>query len=362
MKLFSGVRALRGNFFSLNYGIKSSRMFQLGHNITLGSADILEKITPADLFRLIREGTAEIRERTAQLRRVLAIDPKKYQELKKYLPYFTCSIFNPPARKKDNFAYAGYFVLDIDHLASKEIDLASLRARIWEDERVCMIFSSPSQDGLKVMFEFEQNMTDPAKYSLFYRLFARQFSTEYALDQVIDMKTCDVSRACFICHDPEAQFRDAPYPVSPGTYIDFDSSVQVREAELALAENLTTSEPQPEIENIGDENLSREILDAIRKKLNPKAVQKKEKLIIVPEELNELERQIRQKAAEVGMNVLEVKDIQYGKQVTFGAGIMKGELNIFYGKRGYSVVRSCRTYCSEELNDLAYQLVNGLLH
>lgn len=44
---------------------------------------------------------------------------------------------------------------------------------------------------------------------------------------------------------------------------------------------------------------------------------------------------------------------------TFGGH--QAELNIFYGKKGFSVVKSTKTACSDELNDLVYNLVMELI-
>ena len=45
-------------------------------------------------------------------------------------------------------------------------------------------------------------------YSLFYKKFVKSFSEQYDLQQVVDAKTSDVSRACFLSHDKDAFYNE----------------------------------------------------------------------------------------------------------------------------------------------------------
>lgn len=340
-------------------------MLQLGMNITLGPADTLRKIQPSDLVRFIREGAYDLKAKTEQLRKIQAIDHRKYQEIKKFLPYVTCGIFHPPVRKTENFAFADSFVLDLDHLSSKEISPDWVKEKISGDERVQVIFTSPGSDGVKILFPLAQRITDPVKFTLFYKVFALQFTRDYGIEQVIDTRTSDVTRACFLSFDPEVVHHENALPVNPELVIDFESAEQVGQAERISIPYPVTPGEDPETENVTEEpetDLTREKMAEIRRKLNPRAIIRKERQVIVPEKLNLLEAEIREKAAEVGLEVLEVKNINYGKQVAFGLEHLKGELNIFYGKRGYTIVKSSKSGCSEELNDIAHQLVAGILY
>lgn len=337
-------------------------MLQLGMNITLGESDTLRKIQPSDLSRFIRDGAFDLQAKIDQLRKIRSIDPRKYQEIKKFLPYVTCGIFHPPIRRTENFAFIDSFFLDLDHLSSKELSPDWLKNKLAGDERIELIFTSPGNDGIKILFPLTSKITDPVKYKLFYKVFASEFTKEYGIDQVIDTRTCDVARACFLSYDPEVIYHDYALPVNPDLIIDFESAEQVELAKGITFPNLPAQDDFAENLEESPVELTKEKMNEIRKKLNPNAVIRKEKQIFVPEKLNLLEKAIAEKAKEVGLEILAVKNIHYGKQISFGLDLLKGELNIFYGKRGYSIVKSSKSGCSEELNDIAYQLVAGILH
>lgn len=337
-------------------------MLQLGMNITLGTADTLRKIQVSDLHRFVRDGAFDLQARTEQLRKVQAIDHRKYQEIKVFLPYVTCGIFHPPMRRTENFAFIDSFFLDLDHLSSKELTPEWIKNKLSGDDRVEFMFTSPGNDGIKILFPLSQRITDPVKYSLFYKVFATQFTREYGIEQIIDTRTCDVTRACFLAHDPDVIFHDYALPVNPDSVIDFESAEQVDQARQIPFSETPAPEAPLTIAEEATAGLTRDKMNEIRKKLNPNAVIRKEKQIFVPEKLNLLVQVITERSKEVGLEILGVKDINYGKQISFGLDLLKGELNVFYGKKGYTIVKSSKSGCSEELNELAYQLVAGILY
>ncbi|MBW6480343.1 MAG: hypothetical protein K0B37_13020 [Bacteroidales bacterium] len=337
-------------------------MLQLGMNITLGQGDTLRKIQTADLVKFIRDGAFDLVAKTDQLRKIQSIDQRKYQEIKKFLPYVTGGIFHPPCRNKENFAFIDNMIFDFDHLSSKELSPVWLKEKLAGDERVEAIFISPGNDGIKVLLPLSHRITDPVKYTLCYKVFALQFAKEYGIEQVIDPRTSDVTRACFLCYDPEIYHNLNPLPTNPDMLVDFDSAEQVRQAE-SLSIPYPVNPPDAIIAHEeAPVDLTREKLAEIRRKLNPKAIIRPEKPVFVPEKLHLLEQVIREKAVECGLEIIQVKNIQYGKQIAFGLDQLKGELNIFYGKRGYTIVKSSKSGCSEEMNDLAYQLVAGIIY
>ena len=160
-------------------------MISLGHNITTPN-DPLQKVPVETIWHSILNPKEETASMIRQLRVVRNINPKQYSLLKRDLPYIVCGMFNPPYRKIDNFAYTEYFILDLDHLSEKNIDLEQLRQQLQQDSRIILSFASPSQDGLKLMFRLQERCFDPGVFTLFYKLFARQFSKQYSIDQVLD--------------------------------------------------------------------------------------------------------------------------------------------------------------------------------
>ena len=180
-------------------------MISFGTNIQ-SNADMLQKVPVKYLYDSLRHPRPDIVSSIRQLRIVRELDNKQYSLLKRKLPYLVCGMFNPPYRRTENFAYTEYFIIDIDHLSEKGLSLADTRKRIEKDTRTVLSFVSPGEDGLKVLFKFKERCYDSGLYSLFYKSFLSIFSEQYALQQVVDVRTSDVTRACFISIDPEAYY------------------------------------------------------------------------------------------------------------------------------------------------------------
>ncbi|MBM3405554.1 MAG: hypothetical protein FJY10_11790 [Bacteroidetes bacterium] len=340
-------------------------MLQLGMNLTAVPPDALRKIHTEDLYRYIKEGALDLKSRIDQLQRIRQIDEKKYHQQKVQLPYFTCGIFHPPNRKTENFAFIEHFVVDIDHLSSKELTPEGLKDRLAADNRVVMAFISPGGDGLKLLFSLKEKITDPVRYTMFYKLFVHKYSIDHGLVQVIDKKTCDVARATFLSFDPDVYRNPFAEPVDSSVFIDFESAASLEAAGDVIKEIDGVAKEAKGLQSEdqhGLNPLTSELLTEIKKKLNPNIrLRKEKKEPVVPEKLVVLEKKIREKAIAYGLEVVSTVNIQYGKQMTFRVKELMGELNIFYGKKGFSVIKSSKTGTSEEVNDIAYKIVCELI-
>lgn len=339
---------------------------QLGEAITSAVPKELKLIDLEFLVNAVTLPMPGLNIQTDRLRRVGGLDVKAYQKLKKELPYVTCGIFHPPYRKTDNFARIQAFIIDLDHLSEKETTPEQLKNKLKDDDRIAFMFTSPGGDGLKILLVLKEPLTDVGKYSLFYKMFISAFARDAGLDQVVDKRTSDAARATFLCHDAGAYYNPFYKTIDVAAFIDFDSSLQVDEArELAreqekehkalLAEQKSSVEE--ETETLPDETLSE-----IKKKLNPKYRPKPRiREFFVPEKVKLLETELKQRCVEAGIEITESEDIQYGRQLAFAAGGYQAELNIFYGKKGFSVVKSAKAMCSDVLNDMVYNLVMELI-
>jgi hypothetical protein len=332
-------------------------MLQYGTNITSGTPDPLTRIETGQLFKIITEGSNGLGEMIHQLRTIQVLDPGKYKQLKVKLPYFTCGIFHPPYRRTEFLAYADSFVIDLDSLQENEINPDWLKQKLSGDERISLAFISPGGNGLKAILPLAERISDPGKFKLVYRVFLQSFSDEYGLKAVTDYSTCDVTRACFLSHDPEAFYNPNAIPLQPSALINFDSIAEVETARELLDLAAETGQD----EKNSQESLTDDQYLTIRRKLNPKGIFRRKKRIYVPAELNSLEDSIRKRAEEVGIVLEEIRSIHYGKQVEIKAGNLTGEVNVFYGKRGYTVVGSMKSGCDEKLNELAEALVTEVI-
>lgn len=335
-------------------------MIHLGENIQ-SSSDVLKEITVEQLYEMVRNPAPDLCIKIQQLRIVRSMDAKQYTVLKKQLPYIVCGRFNPPYRKTENFAYIEYFIIDIDHLAEKELDIVTLRQKIEKDNRVYLCFSSPSGDGLKVMFRLSERCYDHGIFSLFYQAFARQYSLQYGLEQVIDIKTCDVTRACFISmdtdvfHNPFAEFVDM------GEFLNTDDATSLFDLKHQLereAKEEDTKKQRPEVpptDKEPDEDTLTRIKEMLEVKMKHAAPSKPER-----EATPEIERLMEGLTSFIddqGITVVSATNIQYGKKMQFRLESKHAEVNIFYGKRGYSVIPSPKSGTSPDFNAVMVDVI-----
>ena len=324
-------------------------MISTGNDIT--SRESLERIDVERLYSIISNQEDHLKTFTMQLRKLQDISKAKYTEMKKLLPYFVCSLFNPAYRKTENFLSSSYFALDIDHIAEHDINIEELKSKLQKDERLLLMYMSASANGLKLMFQLDKKCTDPYKYKLFYTEFARQFSLQYQLSEIMDFSTSDATRAHFICSDAHAYFNPICLEVDAGLFINFDNATEV-----STVEKLIPTQTHNETINLGKEKL-----DAIKKILNPEKIKPKNDPF-VPQELDRIYRCIEEKAKVYDIRVELVKNIQYGKQIAFHLENLYAEINLYYGKSGYRIVSSAKSRCSREFNDLMKQIIELTLH
>ena len=104
------------------------------------------------------------------------------------------------------------FIIDIDHLGDK---LELVRERIIQDKilQPQLVFISPSKDGLKIVVGIDSTLINHSLKSktmeFIWQPINTYFATEYsdlitstANTDYIDRSGKDISRACFLCHDP----------------------------------------------------------------------------------------------------------------------------------------------------------------
>lgn len=331
-------------------------MIQAGKFITHVDEPMV-KLPVEQLFRSILNPKPEVESAIRQLRLLLSIDPKKYAIAKRQLPYFVCGIFNPAFRKGDNFAWIQHFVLDIDHLTEKGLDAESLKKRLSFDSRVEMAFVSPGGDGLKLMFQLSEKCYDKAQFSIFYKAFSFAFANEYQLNQVIDGVTSDVTRACFISVDQQAYFNSECTPIEMRSVVDFDNSSQVRELQGLFKQKEPIIQQTPPAEKGPD----MAALLQIKQRLNPNFKPKPEKTYFVPQEVEQAMDAINLRMRQEGIELSAIRNISYGKKLIFKLGFQEGEINLFYGRKGFSVVQSPRNGTSPEMNQVCAAIIEEVL-
>jgi tetratricopeptide (TPR) repeat protein len=332
---------------------------QIGKSITQRD-DRLTVITPEELFERIKSPADDDRTLIERLRLVRTIDAKNYAVLKKQLPYIVCGTFDPPFRRTEHFGSCEYFMIDIDHIGDKQMTVSAVKEQIMKDERALLCFVSPSEDGLKILFRLAEKCYDSGKYSLFYKCFARAFSQQYGLEQVLDARTSDVSRACFLSYDPEAYFNPQATPIRIEDFVDFDNPFETREIEKQMSE--LPHPPATSPKGDGEKEPDNDAFAFIKQQLFKKqTVEKKKPQVYVPEQLDAILDSLKNYITEANVVIDEIENISYGKKFKLHAGLSQAEINLFFGKKGFSVVASPRQGTSPELNDLMKNYVEAFI-
>lgn len=343
----------------------TSLTISFGRNIT-SSSDELQRLPLTDVAQMIADPESDLARQVSTLRTVLALDEKRYRDMKKLLPYIVCAAFSPCFRRNDNFSFTDCFVVDVDHVASKGLSITDVRERLQADPRVALCFLSPSADGLKVVFRLATRCYDKGVYSLFYKVFVARLSQEYGLEQVVDSRTSDVSRACFLSTDPQVYVNNDAQPVNMTDYVNTSDPFAFTDLQrqVQAEERKAKAEAQPELTpDPVSPDPDADALAAIKAKL---ALKVKERPAppapYVPKELDELMPKLIAYVVEsYGLDVYEVINIQYGKKMRARLGHAQAEMNLFFGKRGFRPVISPRGGTNAELNQSLFEMTECFL-
>lgn len=332
---------------------------QIGLHITQAN-DPLQSIPLARIHHSLLHPKPAFQQQIERLRLIRAMDERQYKRLKTELPYFVCGHFHPAIRKREHFSSIQCFVVDMDGFEWAECNRQDVVQALQADERLLLLFTSPSGDGLKAMFQLHEPCQDAGLYSAFYKAFIQQLATQYHLEKVIDTVTSDVSRACFLSIDPQAYYQPNASPIILTDY--FDPS-QPDALHLIQKANQQMQETQAEKPNKKlDKGPTDEVLLAIKQKLNPNFRPKPPKPAPhIPERLHEVMPDIIAALQANELTLLEETPISYGKQLKVGMGHHWAEVNIFYGKRGFSIVKSTKSGSQAQLAELLYQIIHALL-
>jgi hypothetical protein len=325
-----------------------------GTTITASHLVPLQNLPVTEIIAMIKGEKGHLREEIRRLHNIRRLDVNAYRRAKTVLPFICGSTFKEGIRKVENFDAIHSFVLDFDNCAGTVEELNIIKANIAQRPDTWFCYISPSSKGLKVVFVLKYPLTDPKGYADFYKSFALQVAKKLALSDKVDLNCHDVARVSFLSYDQQVYFNPQPEPVDPEQYIT--TLFATHEPDIAQTDAL---EDKP----TNKANATPEHYKDILKILNPKYHQAKEKPApFVPEMLDHIKPIIQSAVAEMGIKVHEVIPIQYGLKYRFIHGIYFAELNIFYGKKGFSVVISPKRDTHPQLNEIVYKLIFTEIH
>ncbi|MHB9140398.1 MAG: BT4734/BF3469 family protein [Paludibacter sp.] len=136
------------------------------------------------------------KERTDKLRSIT--DPKQARQFKaNNFDYCTFSGIFTSRNDKNLVQHSGLLAVDFDHLPNLEEVRQALLADDYFDTQ--LLFISPSGDGLKWIIPIDISQTPHSEY---FTAVAKYILQTYSIE--VDKSGRDISRACFLPHDPNA--------------------------------------------------------------------------------------------------------------------------------------------------------------
>lgn len=221
------------------------------------------------------------------------------------------------------------------------------------------MFTSPGEDGLKLMFKLSERCYDAGIYTNFYKSFLYEFSKQYSLSQVIDTKTCDVARACFISVDKNVFYNADCESIKLG---DFFNAADIKQSLEKKRDLDKLTEAKHSLSETHPKDPDDEVLQRIKMQLKEKKDKIKHKEeVAVPEELNKIIDGVKEHIHSFGITVDNIINIQYAKKIQCSLGLRKSEINLFYGKHGFKVVISPKSGISSELNEVTAELIENYI-
>ena len=139
------------------------------------------------------------------------------------LPYVTpCGVFTR-RNCRSLLKISGLVVVDIDHLDSLQ-EAEQMRRTLFDDPFLCPVlcFVSPGGRGVKAFVPYRQEHAADAAQNAAESMYWAMNYVEMAYGgdtqdkpagKGVDTSGKDIVRACFLCHDPEALFREQKNPL-----------------------------------------------------------------------------------------------------------------------------------------------------
>lgn len=318
-------------------------MLYLGRNIQ--SKEELKPISLEELAHCIMHDSLGLGPLSQHLRALLSIDRGIYSQKKKSLAYFCISQFKGHQRLTANFKSVEYVILDFDGISPAQIP--HFTKLMTQDKRIVLCFISPSGEGLKVLFKLDKPLYDPKDFHDVAKAFGTAFSQEYELGSYFDQQTLDVTRATFIVPDSAAYYNLEAEPIEIEDYRHIWDSGLFNDLEEG------PSETRGEIKK-GEP--AEDAYSKIKALLNQKKPQAPARHL--SDSWQRFQIRLSDTLHPLDLGISELREIQFGIQVKVQhkAGAM-GEANVYYGKKGYSVIASQKGNTDRALNKLLEELI-----
>lgn len=169
-----------------------------------------------EIYEIIRNGSYNYNDLKAHTALIQSESDHDKQNILKaqLLPYVCINGRFTERTEAGLMDYSCYTAIDFDKFQTEE-ELQNIGYWLTQTPCVKMIFRSPSGRGLKAIIEHSN--TNPKKHRSLYRELMAKFKIPET-----DTKTSDLSRATFLCYDPNAWWNDkcVPYMFDESKYQD----------------------------------------------------------------------------------------------------------------------------------------------
>lgn len=326
-----------------------------GANLRKSHSEVLAIATLEQVAHLIMKPSAALVHQVSLVKKVSRLDKKAAADLKQQLPFFCCGHFTGGLRKLENFTQAQAFVFDIDNLHKHHQTPQELKEALQQNQEVALLYTSPSGNGIKVVVVLSEPITQTHLFTIAYKVYLTKLVQTYQLHNCVDTCTADATRVSFLSADEQAWFNPLAFEVSPAALVP--------QASVALVNN------SPKAVIVRSEEAEKGVAEPtpppykqILATLQPGGQAKPPRQVFVPSILHEVTTQVQAQAAAVGIAVPEITDINYGKKIRFAHGMQWAELNLFYGKAGFSVVKTPKKGSLPELADVGERIILTALY
>ncbi len=338
-------------------------MIMAGKSVTSAN-DQIRPVSLEYIYQALTKVGTELEAKVKQLRALKAMHPEAFRKAKTQLPYLVFGKFEPGIRRKENFAFTEYVMIDVDKLSAIGLSVSAAKDALQKNPGVVLLFVSPGNDGIKALFKLDRRIHNPGYYSLFYKKFAANMAAIYKLEGAVDLVTSDVSRCCFMSYDPDAYFNPEAIAINPHAILDPNENQNLFSVEKEIKQAL---ERQEEILGTLKEPtlpLADEVLAAIKMRIDPLAAKKpsKDKKIAQTEALEPAVILISNKLPEVGIELLQAIPISYGRQLKLKAGKYEAQVNLYHGQAGFKAVPTTLSNTNEELAKMAAEAILAFLN
>ena len=114
-------------------------------------------------------------------------------------------------------------------------------------------------------------------------------------------------------------------------------------------------------EHTRPQSLAPETYKNIIQRLNPAAPVRAPRNIFVPPLLEDIAVKVQAAAALNGFTVKDIVDINYGKKIVLSKGFAWGEVNVYHGRHGFSIIQSPKRGSDANIARQTEELIRNIL-